>query len=245
VASTGSLVISRADMARRLGVSRAAVTRACKAGGRLAPAVSGSGVNCLHDAARLWLAQRKPGLVSGPSSPRSAAARPPSAPIPVDEAEPGDPEDGPPPSPDELERELGPHLGSDLDALAEPLGQLTELGARLQTLYGEARDFERWVKCRKLLEEARKAEHLRGRIEGRLIARTTVVRMVDHADVAFRLLLSDAPRTIATRLSCPDIPAATAMIRELMSQALSAAREQMAAALEADDPMVPLAEAAE
>jgi hypothetical protein len=225
----GVHVISRAEMARRLGVTRAAVTRACRAGGRLAPAVAGTGINALHDAARLWIAQRK--VVTA-----AAAALPPlEAPIPVD----GDEEPAPVPPRAELERELGPaRLSTDLDDLAEPLGRLT-------SIYGDARDFERWVKCRKILSEAQKAEMLRDRIDGRLIARTTVVRMVDHVDVAFRLLLADAPRTIATRLSCPDMAGATAMIRDIMSQALAAAREQMAAALEADDPMVPLAEAAE
>lgn len=213
------------------------MTQSCRPGGRLAPACEGTGINALHDAARKWVAQRAALAVELP--PLSVA-------IPVDEAEA-------PPDTAEPERERerpwmpgefeplpigGQRQLSDLDALSEPLTTLTEQ-------YGDAPAFERWVRCRKSLEEARKAEMLRARIEGRLIARTTVVRMIDHVDVAFRLLLADAPRTIATRLSAPDTAAATAMIRDVMSQALEAARDHMAAALDADDEMAPLMEAAE
>lgn len=222
-------------MAKRLGVSRAAVTRACREGGRLAPAVSGTGINVLDDAARLWLAQRKAKTAATRDAMSGGELPPVETPIPVD----GDEEPAPVPAADELAAELGPmRLVTDLDELAEPLGRLT-------TIYGDARDFAGWVKCRKILSEAQKAEMLKERIEGRLIARTTVVRMVDEVDVAFRLLLADTPRTIATRLSCADMATAVALIRDVMSQALAAARDRMAARLEADDPMVPLAEAAE
>lgn len=216
-------VITRAEMARRLGVSRAAVTRACREGGRLEPACSGKGVNVLHEAACRWLAQR------------AATAGDDDAPIPVDDAEPPP---GERPSVAELELALGPRQLGDLDELGKILTRLTED-------FGEAPAVERWVRCRKWLEEARKAEMLRARVEGRLVARTSVVRMIDHVDVAFRLLLADAPRTIATRLGVPDMPAATAMIRDVMGQLLTAARDQMAGSLEADDPMAPLLEAAE
>lgn len=228
-------VISRAEMARRLGVSRAAVTRACKEGGRLAPAVSGSGVNVLHPAATKWLAQRKAAAAAA-SPPTPAVDLPPEAPIPVDD-------DAVEPAPGqltaaELELALGPEKTIDLDELAALLNRITER-------FGELAAVQPHVKCRKILEEARKAEMLRQRIEGRLIARTTVIRMLDHIDVAFRLLLTDAPRTIATRLSAPDMAAATALIRDVMSQHLEAARDHMQASLAADDPMAPLAEAAE
>jgi hypothetical protein len=227
-------IISRAEMARRLGVSRAAVTRACKEGARLAPAVSGSGVNVLHPAATRWLAQRK--AAAAAAAPASVDL-PPEAPIPVDESDLDSPAPGRLTAA-ELELALGPEQTVDLDELARLLNVITER-------FGELTAVQPHVKCRKMLEEARKAAMLRERIEGRLIARTTVVRMVDHVDVAFRLLLTDAPRTIATRLSAPDMPGATAMIRDVMSQHLSAARDHMAASLEADDAMAPLAEAAE
>lgn len=227
-------VISRAEMARRLGVTRAAVTRACKPSGRLAPALAGSGVNVLHPAATKWLSQRK--AAAAAAAPRSVDL-PPEAPIPVDE---GDVDELAPArlTAAELELALGPEKTVDLDELAALLNRITER-------FGDLATVQPHVKCRKLLEEARKAAMLRERIEGRLIARTTVVRMVGHIDSAFRQLLTDAPRTIATRLSAPDMAAAVAMIRDVMGQALEAARDHMVASLEADDPMLPLAEAAE
>lgn len=214
-------LITRSEMARRLGVSRPCVTQACRPGGRLHDACEGTAVNVMHDAARRWLTQR------------DAATRE-LTPIAIDD----DPPERPARPAAELQEELGPRELVDLGDLAEPLTALTEK-------YGDARAFENWVKCRKALEEARKAEMLRERIEGRLIARTTVVRMLDHIDVAFRLLLSDAPRSIATRLAAHDMTAATALVRDVMQQSLGAARDHMAASLAADDPMAPLMEAAE
>lgn len=233
-------VLTRAEMARRLGVSRAAVTRACKPDGRLAPACVGTGVDVFHAASQTWLGQRAAARIELPPltvgiavdaadepDAESTGATESGAAEPVGAVEPA-----------ELERQLGFRQFADLADLAEPLTTLTER-------YGDAPALERWVRCRKTLEDARKAEMLRGRIQGRLIARTTVIRMIDHVDVAFRLLLSDAPRTIATRLSAADMPGATAMVRDVMTQVLEAAIDHMSASLEADDPMAPLMEAAE
>lgn len=228
-------VITRAEMARRLGLSRTSVTKACRPGGRLAAAVQGPGVNCLHAAAKRWLADRKARVA--PAPPPVELADAPDAAIPVDA--PDAPDD------DEPERAVAPELGAWLDGGAPELADLSEPLTALTERYGSAASMSAWVKSRKTLEEARKAEMLRERIAGRLIARTTVVRMLDHADGAFRILLSDAPRTIATRLGCADLPKATAVIRDIMSQHLEAAQSHMVASLEADDPMAPLMEAAE
>jgi hypothetical protein len=232
-------VISRAEMARRLGLSRASVTKACRLGGRLAAAVRGPGVNCLHASARRWLADRK-GLAAAPPV-ELADSIPVDAPDPPDPPDdddelPGDERPGPVPVP-ELGA-WGDGGGPDFADLSEPLTTLTER-------YGSAAAMNAWVKCRKTLEDARKAAMLRERIAGRLIARTTVVRMVDHVDTAFRILLAEAPRTIATRLGVADARAAVTLVRDIMSQHLGAAQNHLAASLEADDPMMPLVEAAE
>lgn len=238
VSRSPSHVISRAEMARRLGMSRGSVTKACRLGGRLAAAVRGAGVNCLHPTARRWLSDRK-GLTA-PAPVELADSIPvdaPDAPDPPEDDElPGE-EPPAPPSVPELGA-WGDGGGPDFADLSEPLTMLTER-------YGSAPAMHAWVKSRKTLEDARKAQMLRERIAGRLIARTTVVRMVDHVDTAFRILLSDAPRTIATRLGVADPRAAVMVIRDLMSQHLEAAQNHLAASLEADDPMVPLMEAAE
>lgn len=216
-------LITRAEMARKLGVSRAAVTQACREGGRLFPACEGAAVNLLHDAARRWLIEREGARLE----------LPPLPPIAVDE----DPPEAPRPV-EALEAELGPREQVDLADLAEPLTMLTEK-------YCDVREFESWIRARKALEEARKAEMLRERIEQRLIARTTVVRMIEHIDTAFRLLLSDAPRAIATRIAPQEVAHVAALVRDVMRQHLEACRQKMDQSLEHDDPMAPLAEAAE
>lgn len=54
--------ISRAELARRKGVSRGAVTRAAR--GPLAPAcLSGSRIDCAHPAVRAWLGEVDPSRV--------------------------------------------------------------------------------------------------------------------------------------------------------------------------------------
>jgi len=217
---TPAHLITRSEMARQLGVTRPAVTQACRPKGRLHPACVGKSINVLHEAARRWLGERAARTKDLPPIPMDDGERPSDRPIA------------------DLEQELGPRQSTNLADLAEPLTTLTET-------YGEVRAFDGWVKCRKTLEEARKAAMLRQRIEGRLVPRTTVVLMLGHVDVAFRLLLSDAPRSIATHLQPQDMTAATTRIRDVMSQLLVACREHMAAALEADDTMAPLLEAAE
>lgn len=242
-------LITRAELARRLGVSRASVTKACRKGGRLAPAVQGKAVNALHPAARKWLGERKRrSTQAARPAPARKARAPRPAPdaelergpesIPVDAPDPPDDDDEPDAfAPPAAPVEFGAWLDADLAELAEPLTELTER-------YGSAPAFTTWVKARKQLEEARKAEMLRERVAGRLIARTTVDRMIDHVDVAFRLLLTDAPRAIAIRLGCANAPEAARVIRDMMGQHLAAAQTHMTAALEADDPMAPLTEAA-
>lgn len=172
---------------------------------------------------------------------RSSRRRPPPAPPPV-ELPPIAVDDGDEPeaarSIEDLEAELGPREWTDLGELAEPLTVLSER-------YGNAKEFEQWIRARKALEEARKAQMLRERLEGRLIARTTVGRAFDHVDAAFRLLLSDAPRAIATRIAPQEQAAVAALVRDVMSQHLDACRSKIENSIASDDPFAPLAEAAE
>jgi len=215
-------------MARRLGVTPSAVTQACRPGGTLAPALVGKGINVLHDAAQAWL-ERK-----------AADTSTTAAPIDVVATEPDDTENSAsPPSATEAEAALGPWRAQiDLESLVEPLSTLTEK-------YGSSKEFSDWVKCRKTLEEALKAQMLRERVAGRLIARTTVDRMIQKVDDAFRLMLTDAPRTVATQVAPNDMARCTAVVRDALEQILSKGKEQMLMSLRADDPLAPLVEAAE
>jgi hypothetical protein len=101
------------------------------------------------------------------------------------------------------------------------------------------------VMQRKHLAAARREEMHQARVAGRLIARTTVEHMISHLDVAFRLLLTDAPRKIATQVAPQDMTRTAALVRDTMGQALDAARGHMIASLQNDDPLAPLVEAAE
>lgn len=225
--------ITRAELARRLGVNKSTVIRACRPGGRIAAAVRRGAVDVTHPAVRRWLAER--------DGAREAAAReaaehgdgpePPEPPGPEPEPEP---ESDPPPT-------LPAAWIDDLDLgeiEATPLGELKERFGSHPALAG-------WFRCLKTLEETRHKRNLRERYEGKFVARSTVIRMIDHVDGAFRLILSDAPRSIATRLSLPDTAAGAALIRDLLTQTLEAAREHMAASLEGDDPVAAIMEAAE
>jgi len=259
-------LISRAEMARKLGVSRPAITKACRDGGRLAAACDGNSINVLHADAQRWLVERnieidpaearaiigaparraapepEPELDEEPApAPARAARRRPAPPPPPVELPPIEVDEDEPEgerSLEDLEAELGAHKWTNLAELAEPLTVLTEK-------YGDAKEFEGWIRGRKALEEARKAQMIRERLEGRLIARTTVVRMFEHIDTAFRLLLSDAPRSIATRIAPQDVATTAALVRDVMSQHLAACRGKIDVSLASDDPMAPLAEAAE
>lgn len=284
-------------MARRLGISRPAITKACRDGGRLAPACKGSSINVLHEVAQRWLVERAASLEDGqpreqpgesqlehahriiaesrraepeladappthaargsrtasstagatsipveiPERRASSRRRPAPAPDPLD-LPPIEIEDGDEPeaerSIEDLEDELGPREWTNLGELAEPLTVLSER-------YGNAKEFEGWIRARKALEEARKAQMLRERLEGRLIARTTVARAFDHIDAAFRLLLADASRAIATRIAPQDVAPVAALVRDVMSQHLDACKSKIEISLASDDPLAPLAEAAE
>ena len=86
---------------------------------------------------------------------------------------------------------------------------------------------------------------LRERVAGRLVARTTVERMIQKVDDAFRLMLTDAPRTVATQIAPNDMARCTAVVRDALEQILTKGKEQLLMSLQADDPLAPLMEAAE
>lgn len=56
-------LISRSELARRAGVSRAAVTRACRPGYRLAPARVGRQLDASHEAVTAYLERTQPALL--------------------------------------------------------------------------------------------------------------------------------------------------------------------------------------
>lgn len=235
---TGAHIISRAELARRAGIAASGVTAACRPGGFLARAVVGKGINALHPAVTTWLARKAAEREQAFAALEDGEELPTPGGDEDDGGEGGEATAGPLPSSAESEASLGPwRTQVDLATLTEPLTTLTER-------YGDAREMASWVKVRKLLEEARRAEMLRERVAGRLIARSTVVRMLDHLDAAFRLILTDSPRTVAIRIAPQDQARCSAIVRDALEQILDKARQQMTVALEADDPLAPLTEVA-
>jgi len=216
-------------MARRLGVTPSAVTQACRPGGTLHAALNGKGINVLHEAAQAWL-ERKSADVSTITAAIDEAAV---------EHDDDTTEATTSASPTEAETTLGPWRAQiDLQSLVEPLSTLTEK-------YGDSKEFAAWTKCRKTLEDALKAQRMRERVEGRLIARTTVDRMIGKIDEAFRLMLTDAPRTVATQVAPNDMARCTQVVRDALEQILWKAKDHMLMSLRADDPEADLMEAAE
>src|SRR5690349_10227689 len=57
--TTRHKVVSRAEFARALGVTRGAVTKACRPHRRLHGAVRKGGIDVLHPAAQAWLAETR------------------------------------------------------------------------------------------------------------------------------------------------------------------------------------------
>lgn len=214
-------------MARRLGVTPQAVGKACRPGGILHPALidGGTRINLNHEAAQTWIARRA-------EKPRPKIM----GPLVTTSVEEDEPE---PRAPSDVEAELGAwRAHCDLETFVEPLSTLTDK-------YGSWKEFSDWVKCRKTLEEALKAQMLRQRTAGQLVARTTVQRMIEKIDEGFRLVLSDAPRSVAARIAPNDMARCSQIVREALEEILTRSRTAMLMSLDADDPTERLVEAAE
>jgi hypothetical protein len=259
-------LVTKTELARRLGVTKGCITQAVRPGGKIHAALVGKMVDVDHESVRRWFLSRDAAAAMNAvvhkhhsdnvlltTAPHMAAAsktsRSPSEPptartnpkpsMPSEDRTDTPSEPPPDQSASEIEAELGPWREQvDLADLEEPLKTLTEK-------YGEARDFGNWVQQRKNLAAARKEEMQQARVAGRLIARTTVQNMISHIDVAFRLLLTDAPRKIATQVAPQDMPRTAALIRDTMGQMLDAAKAHLIQSLQNDDPLANLLEAAE
>lgn len=242
--ATRRKLITKSELARRLGVSGATLTKACKPDGKLRRAMVGDKIDVEHEDVVRWTTERAARAAVEEQLNRVRQPPPPTAnevtlrtlvaaTTSKEEAEPEAAR-----SAAELERDLGPlRERIDLDSLEEPLATLTEK-------YGDAKEMSAWVQARKNLAAARREELQLSRVQGRLVARTTVLRMMEHLDAALRVLVSDTPRKIATMLGHHD-PRILTVVRDGLEQQIAAAKAQMQQSLLADDPLAPLQEAAE
>src|SRR5690606_22190925 len=91
--------------------------------------------------------------------------------------------------------ELGDKQHIDLSAIGGmPFREVTEQ-------YGTSEQFHGWVRARKEMAMAKRAEEQLARYKGMLIPLTLVDHIFGHIDRLHRMLLTDAAETLAGRLS--------------------------------------------
>lgn len=169
-------IISKAELSRWAGVSRAAVTKACKI--NLSDAVLPSGVDVTHPLVRDWL--RGHGVDTLPEV--SAAAKQKTRKAPVRKPQPKRivPQAAPPPAVHDLE-----HL-EDLT--------IREVVMR----YGSVDGFKRFVDSLKSISEYKYKELRAKQQRGDLVERHKVAGLVfPMIDVAFSRLVTDVPVAVS------------------------------------------------
>jgi hypothetical protein len=206
------LLISRAEFARRAGVSKPAITKAMK--GPLLAARQGNRIDCQHPAAAAYLAAKtappapkpappaKPTVPpradkpSAPTPPAKKTRSAPSAPTPKAKPAPAAPSDPTPVNlslPDEAWLQLP--RGTDQE-LANYKAKLLPLVKR----FGGEKAFQDWLKSLKDMELISKTRLDNGERAGHLVSRAHVkTHVFGLIDGMLRLLLTDAPKTIASR----------------------------------------------
>jgi hypothetical protein len=180
-------LISRADLARMRGVSRAAVTQALRS--KLAPALHGQLVDASHPVVKAWL-----GAADGAAtaSPKPAKAPPPTPTKPTRTAKNAAPQ--PPAVRPELPPEEPAPSDDELDAFAELLRPLV-------TRFGTSRAFALWLAAADKLEVIRERRLKNEEAEGKLISRDLVkTHVLGAVEAGNRRLLNDSPKTIARRI---------------------------------------------
>lgn len=179
-------LISRAELASIAGVSRTAITKACKK--QLAAACVDDRVDGDHESVRKYLASKGAKL---PPAPAARAAAKPSK-----KRESKSPRSSvPPPS---INISIDDDDDDDASATIESHKELT-LEA-LVDRFGSKRRYKDWLEALKKIEDIRKTRLDNDETEGRLIDRELIKTHIFGAfEAAFRRLLTDVPKT-ATRL---------------------------------------------
>jgi hypothetical protein len=215
-----SRLISRAELARRAGVSKPAITKACKSS--LREACERDRIDFDHPAVAAYLKAKQPSELAGKGSlggSQKAVAAPPADVAPTTSAKParrrvasttppaGRGQESPAPAapaptsadmPDEeLEREA---LDDKFEGSAEDLTRIARSLRPVISRFGTRRGLKDWLDALNKLEEIRKKRLDNEETEGRLISRELVKTHVFGAiEGANRRLLGDFPKTI-TRL---------------------------------------------
>jgi hypothetical protein len=242
--------ISRAEMARTAGVSKQAISKACKK--ELAPACQGDRVDLDHPAVAVYLkrqgkevppvrapraAARPPGAPTSPRKGRASAPPPaPRAPTPKAKGPPGRPRKPTRDTPDDEREEVGHlrpregvHEGSN-----EDLRDLTDCLMPLVERFGTDLRFSDWLSSLKDIELIREKRLKNGETEGGLISRELVKQHVLGAvESANKRLLGDAAKTIAAKVaniirSGGGLEEAQRAVREEISKQLKPVKDKAA-----------------
>lgn len=202
---------TRSEFARRAGVSAAAITKACRAGGLLREACVGDLVDIAHEAARAYL--RGKGIVP----PRAS----------IREPDPAPPESAEPPENYDL-----PEVGQSFRARYPDVSSCLDLPLRvIVDEFGTVKKFREATTARKEIAATHSQELKNAERTGELIEREYVEQHIFGAlEELSRRLLSDAARTItrtiyANARSAVPLEVAEADTRSQLSSAIRRAKE--------------------
>jgi hypothetical protein len=239
-------LISRVELARLAGVSKAAVSKAC--GKQLAAACHRDRVDLDHDAVKAYLAKARPTAKASAGAPSPSVENVDTARAPTKKRKAAPPEPRaptprrpPPPKPaapaprrrrktDEEEGHGEPPEGIEARS-DEDLEQLAELLLPLTQRYGTVRHFKDWLEALRDIELIRKHRLANREAEGKLISRDLVKTHVFGAfESAFKRLLGDSTKTIARRVYAlrdagQPVEEAVRLVEELISKQLAPLKE--------------------
>lgn len=235
-----SRLVSRAELARRAGVSKPAITKACK--GPLREACERDRVDLDHPAVVAYLQAKQPSALAGKgplggsdhatAAPKAdAAPTAPTKPARRRVAEPTPPAGEANGEPYAADRAPTPELEAEAvdekwDGSSEDLAKIARQLRPLITRFGTRRGVKDWLDALNKLEEIRKKRLDNEETEGRLISRDLVKTHVFGAiEGSQRRLLTDFPKTIARLLYASanakePIEAAEAKVRSAVTQIL-------------------------
>lgn len=208
-------LVSRAELARLVGVSKPAITQHCDSA-KLRAACHGTRVDLDHPLVAAYFAARGKELPPAlPETPKPKSARradvappspqkprPPALPAPPAEPKRGRGRPRAPTSedPDEDVGHMRPPPGV-VEGSSEDLKDLTELLLPLVERFGTDTRFADWLSSLKDIELIREKRLKNGETEGGLISRELVKTFVFGAiEAANKRLLGDAAKTIASKV---------------------------------------------
>ena len=224
-------VVSKAELARLAGVSKAAVTKA--AASFLKPALVGKRIDVDHPAAAAWLQKKlNPPTSKPPKKPKKAPSKPKSKKTPAAKKTPTKPKA---PTESEEPPELPPVELQD-DATVKSYGEmkLKDLVAK----FGTGAQFKEWTLAKKNLESIRALQVKNEEKEGALISRDLVKTHLFGAIENTNLrLLTDTPKTLSKRIASHvkaggTLEEAEEIIRKVLSTQLKGVKALAQRALE-------------